>query len=317
MKENTIISVFAGGGGSSLGYRWAGFKELLAIDFDKNSCETLRANFDFPVWQKDIKEVTAEAILKFCKIQIGELDILDSSPPCQGFSTAGKRNLNDTRNDLFLEFVRLIKGLQPKVFIMENVAGMMQGRYRGKFNEILKTLKDTDYNVKCKLMNAMWYEVPQSRERLFFIGVRKDLEIEPSYPEPIKKIITVKEALRGLGDDGIEEAIKLTPKYIRPLLLKMKDYEVACRYTKGNRYFSHKRNGINKPSRTILKTPVTYHHKENRLLTRKELKILSSFPVDYKIIGSLLNAYNRLGNAVMPKMMYHIAKHIKENVLDF
>ena len=179
MVNPTVISTFAGGGGSSLGYHWAGFKELLAIDFDKNSCETLKANFDFPVWERDIKKVTVKEILDFCKIKKGELDILDGSPPCQGFSTAGKRNLNDLRNDLFLDFVRLVEGLNPKVFLMENVSGMIKGGYKGKFNEILKTLKDTGYNVKVKLMNAMWYEVPQSRERLIFIGVRMICRLNP------------------------------------------------------------------------------------------------------------------------------------------
>jgi DNA (cytosine-5)-methyltransferase 1 len=155
MVKPTVISTFAGGGGSSLGYHWAGFEELLAIEWDKNAVETLQANFTFPVWQKDINLVTAAEILEFCKLKIGELDVLDGSPPCQGFSTAGKRNLNDDRNNLFLEFVRLINGLQPKVFVMENVSGMIKGGYKGKFNDILQTLKNTGYNIKCKLMNAM------------------------------------------------------------------------------------------------------------------------------------------------------------------
>jgi len=113
MVMPTVISTFAGGGGSSLGYHMAGYKELLAIDFEHNACDTLRLNFDFPIWQRDIREVTAEEILSFCHLQSGELDVLDGSPPCQGFSTAGKRNLHDSRNNLFKDFVRLIEGLQP------------------------------------------------------------------------------------------------------------------------------------------------------------------------------------------------------------
>lgn len=176
MVEPTLISTFAGCGGSSLGYKLAGYKELLAIDFEKNAVETFALNFpEVPVWQKDITKVTGKEILEFCKIKKGELDLFDGSPPCQGFSTAGKRKLTDTRNDLFKDFVRLIIDLQPKVFVMENVSGMMKGGYKGKFNEIVQTLKDTGYNVKVKLMNAMWYEVPQSRERLIFIGIKKDL----------------------------------------------------------------------------------------------------------------------------------------------
>jgi len=197
--ELTVISTFAGCGGSSLGYKKAGYKELLAIDFNKNAVETFKLNFpEVPVWERDITKVSADEILKFCKIKKGELDILDGSPPCQGFSTAGKRNVNDSRNILFEQFVRLINDLQPKVFIMENVSGMVKGKMKGMFIEIINQLKSLNYNVKCKLLNAKFYEVPQSRERLFFIGVRKDLNIEPSFPIPSKKVITVKEAIKNI-----------------------------------------------------------------------------------------------------------------------
>jgi DNA (cytosine-5)-methyltransferase 1 len=319
MKQPTVISTFAGGGGSSLGYKWAGFKELLAIDFDKNAVETFRANFpDVPIWERDIRTVQTNEILELCKIKVGELDVFDGSPPCQGFSTAGKRQVKDERNDLFKPYANLIKELQPKVFVMENVSGMIKGKMKGKFLEIMKVLKGMNYNVKVKLMNAKYYEVPQSRERLIFIGVRNDLNVESTFPTPLNKIITVREVLSGLIniENELSEAFNKTPKYIKPLLEKMKDYETASKYSDGIKYFSHKRNGINKPSRTILKQPDTYHHCENRLLTLSELKILSSFPKDYIFVGDLIKNYNRIGNAVMPKMMYHIAKNIRENILE-
>ena len=314
----TVLSTFAGCGGSSLGYKMAGYTEILAIEWDRNAVETFKLNFpDIPIWQKDIKEVTGEEILKFCKIQKGELDLLDGSPPCQGFSTAGKRQVIDPRNDLFNEFVRLIKDLQPKVFVMENVSSMVKGKMKGRFKEIILELKSTGYNVKCKKLNTMWYGVPQSRERLIFIGVRKDLRIEPSYPEPlVVKPITIREAFNNLVTDT-REAFELTPKYIKPLLRQMRDYEVASKYSNGVRYFNHKRNSINRPSRTILKTPDTYHHKEDRLLTSEELKIVSSYPLDFKFIGGLRNVYNRIGNSVPPKFMEAIAGHIKREILEY
>ena len=174
----TVISIFCGCGGSSLGYKWAGFRELLAIDFNKNAIDTFRLNFDCPAWLDDINKILGDSILKFCNIKKGELDILDGSPPCQGFSTAGKRQINDERNDLFRQYVRLIIELEPKVFVMENVTGMIKGKMKGRFIEIINTLKELNYNVKCKQMNAKYYNVPQSRERIIFIGVRKDLNIE-------------------------------------------------------------------------------------------------------------------------------------------
>jgi len=318
MVEPTVISTFAGCGGSSLGYKWAGFKELLAIEWDDNAVQTFKLNFpEVPIWQRDICTVTGQEILDFCNIKKGKLDLLDGSPPCQGFSTAGKRQVKDSRNDLFKEFVRLVDDLQPKVFVMENVSGMVKGKMKGKFIEIMQTLKSLNYEVRAKLMNSMYYEVPQSRQRMIFIGVRKDLNKIPSYPEPLKKVITVREALKSISNNEYElrEAFEKTPNYIKPCLNRMKDYEVASKYSNGTRYFNHKRNSINRPSRTILKTPDTYHHSENRLLTKTELKILASFPFEFQFLGTLKNNYNRIGNAVMPKFMYHIAKHIKENIL--
>ena len=321
MVKPTVISTFAGGGGSSLGYHWAGFKELLAIDFDKNSCDTLKANFKFPVWQKDIKEVTPDEILKFCKIKKGDLDILDGSPPCQGFSTAGKRNLNDSRNDLFEEFVRLIKGLQSKVFVMENVSGMIKGGYKGKFNEILQTLKDTGYNVKVKLMNAMWYEVPQSRERVFFIGIRNDLNIEPSFPKPLKTFITFLEATDGTENYTDRELPETLLKIGRLQPQVWSSIPSIYKKIKGNLAgsFSTKWALNNKPLGTIPKSEISLtgiiHPNRERYLNLDELKACGSYPKDYKFTDRK-NGCERIGNSVMPKQMYHIAKHIKETVFN-
>jgi len=115
----TVISTFAGCGGSSLGYSMAGFKELLAIEWDNNAVETFKLNFqDVPVYYGDIAKISIDEILEMTGLKPGELDIFDGSPPCQGFSTAGKRIIDDPRNSLFKEYIRLLRGLQPKVFVM-------------------------------------------------------------------------------------------------------------------------------------------------------------------------------------------------------
>lgn len=318
--QPTVISTFAGGGGSSLGYKWAGFKELLAIDFDDNAVETLKANFDFPVWKCDIKTVTAGEVLSFCKIQKGELDVFDGSPPCQGFSTAGKRQVNDERNDLFKEYVRILDELQPKVFVMENVSGMIKGNMKGKFKEILATLKALNYNVKCKLMNAMWYEVPQSRERLFFIGVRKDLNKEPCFPKPMKTVISFEQATKGIKDYSDRKFPEILVKIglLQPINWNT-DPEIYKKI-KGNiaGSFSLKWAINNKPIGTIGKEEISLcgivHPNRKRYLNIDELKVCSSFPIDYIFIDRK-SGHNRIGNAVMPKMMYHIAKTIKEKIL--
>lgn len=317
----TVISTFAGCGGSSLGYKWAGFRELLAIEWETNAVETFKLNFpEVPVWQRDIKTVTAREIFDFTGIKKGELDVFDGSPPCQGFSTAGKRKVNDSRNDLFKEYSRLIKELQPKVFIMENVSGMIKGKMRGKFLEILSELKSCGYNVKCKLMNAMWYDVPQSRERLFFIGVRNDLNVEPSFPEPSNKV-TNSNIVKGSPTDGLNGKFLLLTGKTSELIKELKQGErlsdVYERKNKGKHaYFAFGRLDLNKPARTIIKNSAgLIHWFENRTLTIGEYKRIASFPDEYKFIGTFSDALQRIGNAVMPKMMYHIAKHIKDNCL--
>ncbi len=173
----TVISLFAGCGGSSLGYSMAGYRELLAVEWDENAVETFRLNFpDVPVYHGDVAKLSVEECMRLAGLSgPGELDVLDGSPPCQGFSTAGKRKIDDGRNQLFREYVRLLRGLKPKAFVMENVSGMVKGKMKLIFAEIMRELKASGYVVSAKLMNAMYFGVPQSRARMIFIGIREDL----------------------------------------------------------------------------------------------------------------------------------------------
>jgi DNA (cytosine-5)-methyltransferase 1 len=318
-KIPTVISLFAGCGGSSLGYKWAGFKELLAVDYDRNAVETFKINFpDISCWQKDIRKVSGKEILKFCKIRKGELDLLDASPPCQGFSLSGKREINDSRNDLYKEVIRLIKELMPKVFVIENVSGMIKGYMKGKFIEIMTTLKSLPYQVKCKLMNSMYYGVPQSRERLIWIGVRNDLRKTPSFPVPVKKRISVIEAFKGLPEDNSRTLNELGYK----IWEQVKPGETFDRYHPKGYWFNGRKINPYKPSPTIEKTIIPsgggglFHWLHPRCLNIPELKRLSSFPDDFKFTGNFRNQWARIGNAVMPKFMEAIARHIREAILE-
>jgi len=192
----TVISTFAGGGGSSLGYSMAGYKELLAVEWDNNAVETFKLNFpDVPVYHGDIAKLTVEECMELAGLtEPEELDLLEGSPPCQGFSTAGKRILHDPRNQLFREFVRLLRGLKPKVFLMENVPGLVKGKMKLVFAEIMRELKASGYQVRCKKLNAMYFYVPQSRERLIFIGVRNDLAMDASFPKAESRPTNANEA---------------------------------------------------------------------------------------------------------------------------
>ena len=286
----TVISIFCGTGGSSLGYKWAGFKELLAIDFDKHAVECFKLNFkEVPIWHRSICDITSDDILKFCKIKKGELDVLDGSPPCQGFSTAGKRKVTDKRNDLFKEYKRLIEGLEPKVFIMENVSGMAKGKMKGKFIEIIKELKSLPYRVKVKQMNAKYYRVPQSRERIIFIGVRNDLKLNPVFPIATKFckndiLEIIPDILFSKGDNRSG----WTP-YHKGL--------VTITKTEFSNGFIKCRSGI-------------------RNLTINEVKRFCTFPDSWKLTGKKSKQWARLGNAVMPKFMQAIAETIKKEILE-
>lgn len=305
----TVISTFAGCGGSSLGYKMAGFTEVLAIDWDNHAEKVFTANFpDVPFWNKDITKVSSQDILEATGLKKGELDVLDGSPPCQGFSTAGKRNVTDDRNDLFKHFSRLVEGLQPKVFVMENVSGMVKGKMKGRFIEILKNLKSLNYNVKVKLLNAANYSVPQSRQRLFFIGVRQDLNKEPVFPKAHKKIIVIK--------DVYEANVK---DYMSQEELRVIDTHAFQQRKKGNHFGGRdKATNINDVFRTLTKHRssdcIIKVGNKYRYPTLLELKRFCSFPDNFKFF-SFNSAWAVMGNAVMPKQMEAIANTIREEIL--
>lgn len=202
-----VASTFCGGGGSSLGYRMAGFKIVWASEFVEAARETYRANAhpDTILDGRDIRAVTADEILAATGLRAGELDLFDGSPPCASFSTAGKRErgwgkqkqYSDTvqrTDDLFFEFSRLVRGVQPKVFVAENVSGLIKGTAKGYFIEILRELESCGYRVKCRLLDAQWLGVPQSRQRTIFVGVRRDLEREPVFPKPLAYRYSIRDA---------------------------------------------------------------------------------------------------------------------------
>jgi DNA (cytosine-5)-methyltransferase 1 len=186
---------------------------------------------------------------------------------------------------------------------MENVFGLVQGKMKLIFADILKQLKESGYKVKARKMNTMYYNVPQSRQRLIFIGVRNDLGVEPSYPKPQTKIITAKEAIQHLE----KKEGKITPSMYK------KWFETKQGDPIGN-YNSIKKLNPHKPCPTITKTSCHYHYKYPRELNVDELKILSSYPLHFKFLDEK-SAKERIGNSVPPNFMKAIAEHIKNNIM--
>jgi DNA (cytosine-5)-methyltransferase 1 len=332
----TVVSTFAGCGGSSLGYSMSGYRELLAVEWDANACEHLRANFPgLDVWQGDIAALAADEVLERCGLEPGELDVFDGSPPCQGFSIAGKRQIDDPRNGLFREYVRLLVALRPKVFVMENVSGMVKGKMKLLFAEILAELKAAGYRVSARLLNAAYFLVPQARQRLIFVGVREDLAVEPSHPRVAHRPVTVREAFTDLepqvfappakgqrfvfpfiraGQAAVDTVPPQVLAHFAPRMLRRKPggwtFHTVCRRLVPGR-----------PSPTLPKTYIPYSHTpihptEHRHLAAEELARLASFPDEYVWAGSYIDRHARVGNCVPPLFMRAIASHVRTEILE-
>lgn len=318
LNAPTVISTFAGGGGSSLGYSMAGYRELLAVEWDDNAAATFKLNFPHvPVYHGDIATLSIEQCLQMAGIGVGELDVFDGSPPCQGFSTAGKRNLDDPRNQLFREYVRLLRDLQPKVFIMENVSGMVKGKMKLIFADILRELKASGYQVKACLMNAMYFHVPQSRQRMIFIGVRNDLDAAPSHPKAQSKPITVRDAIEKVIA-GIDAPV-LSGKF-GALSKRLKQGQNISDIT-GSYGHGNQRLSLHAPSPTLVKTamfgaPKFLHPVEDRGLSIGEAKRIGSYPDSYILQGDYETAWARIGNSVPPLFMRSIAAHVRQAILN-
>jgi len=324
-----VISTFSGCGGSSLGYKKAGFNVLLATDWEINAVKTYQMNIpDTPVLHKDIRNVTGKELLEKTGLAVGQLDVLDGSPPCTPFSLAGLREKSWNRSyehvgdhkkqistDLFFEFIRLINEIKPKIFIAENVKGLIIGKAKGYFNRILKTMRELDYDVKALLLNAKHYEVPQSRERIFFIGMRKDLNnkiptnlILKTFPE-----ITFRQAVRGLVNSPEELKIaQLHPDAVKSKMLHMmKEGQQSSKIDPSGYGWNSIRLSYDKPAPTITgQAHLLYHPTEHRKLTTSELKRLCTFPDNFRFL-SPIEARTRLGNSVPPNLIYHIARALK------
>ena len=320
----TVVSTFSGCGGSSLGYQLAGGKVRLAVEWDDNAVATYQLNFpDTPIYHGDIAKLSVEKCCKLAGIEPGELDILDGLPPCQGFSTAGKRNFTDDRNQLFREFVRLLRGLRPKVFVMENVSGIVKGKMKLIFVECLRELKASGYRVKARLLNAMYYNVPQSRQRLIFLGIREDVGAGPEFPRAQGKPITASQTLRDVIVEPDQRAVllKAGKKYVA--------YQEWPRMKPGtNRQALGFTSGFNcckwhpgRVARTVRKNDGhltmhgAMHWAEQRRFTVNEFKRFMSFPDSYKFIGGWGKAVERMGNSVPPNFMRAVAEYIRDNIL--
>jgi len=330
VKHNgcTAISTFSGCGGSTLGYRMAGFKVLWANEFIDIAKQSYRANNPNTIVSgKDIREIPHEQILDEVGLESGELDLLDGSPPCSSFSAAGSRergwgkvklyseNATQRTDDLFFEFSRLVKGIQPKVFVAENVSGLVMGKAKGYFKLIHRSLSDAGYNVRASVLDAQWLGVPQVRRRVIFVGVRNGIDKQPVHPRPLGYRYSITEAFE-------ESMPEPEPETTLEGYAVGREWGMMKLGTSSDKYFSLIKPDPSKPCPTI--TAVTCgtvaaagvcHPYEKRKFSLAELKRLCSFPDDYTFIGDFEQKAERMGRAVPPVMMKHIADSIYNKIL--
>lgn len=315
----TVISTFAGCGGSSLGYSMAGYRELLAVEWDDHAVDTFQHNFpEVPVYHGDIAQLDPASV----ELPAGGLDVLDGSPPCQGFSSSGSRQLDDPRNMLFREYVRLLDIWQPRAFVMENVPGMIKGKMRLVFAEALRALKTAGpgYKVVVRLVDASYFRVPQARQRLIFIGLRNDISDTPRHPNPIPGILTVRDAWADLDDPGMLHPLSPRTAELAPHIpAGHNGRKVLLEAGRKGDFFNLVRLHWARPASTIMKSTtgsaVVLHPSEHRVIGLREVARLQSFPDEYQWGASTYSqAWARIGNSVPPFLMRAVAKTVRDTL---
>jgi DNA (cytosine-5)-methyltransferase 1 len=319
-KSNyNVIELFAGAGGTALGFENAGLNHILLNEIDKNACETLQANFpkDTNIICGNVKDID------FKKYK-NKVDIVQAGFPCQSFSYAGKSlGFEDVRGTLFFEFARCIKETNPKIAVGENVKGLLK-HDNGKTLEVMvSVLKELGYKVHYKVLRSQYLDVPQKRERLIILAIREDLDIPFVFPKEKDYIISIREAIKDCPpSEGQKyskmkyEILEKIPEggYWRNLPLDLqKKYMGASFYHTGGRTGMARRLSWDEPSLTLTCSPAQKqtercHPLETRPLNIREYARIQTFPDDWIFKGSLSSQYKQIGNAVPVNLSYHIGR---------
>lgn len=325
----TSIELFAGAGGLALGVEKAGFNTLGLIEFDKDAADTLKKNRpNWNVINDDIANISRLDLEKYFSIKKGELDLLSGGAPCQAFSYAGKRlGLEDARGTLFYHYALFLEKLQPKMFLFENVRGLLTHDHGKTYSTMLDIFTRAGYTIDKQVLNAWNYGVPQKRERLITIGIRNDLVGKTEYRFP--KAHSYKPVLRDVLLDcpdgpGVpygekkRKIFELVPaggywRDIDPAIAK--EYMKSCWDMEGGRTGILRRMSLDEPSLTVLTSPSQKqtercHPLEARPFTVRENARCQTFPDDWEFCGNVSAQYKQVGNAVPVNLAYDIAREI-------
>lgn len=320
------IDLFSGAGGMSLGFDQVGFNNIFSIDIEPRFCETYKTNFPkHNLIQKDISKLSNEEIKSLIGNQI--IDVIIGGPPCQGFSMAGnigRKFIDDSRNQLFREFARIVEIVQPSYFVMENVARLFTHNKGETKKEIIELFKKMNYNVDCKVVNTADFGIPQVRNRVLFIGNR----ISNNIVFPIKtmdKPISIKEAIDKLpklkSGEKSEIPNHISMKHSEQMLEKMKYVSDGGNRNEIPELIRPKSGDVRKYIRYKSTEPAVcvtgdmrkiFHYSQNRALTVRELATLQTFPLDFIFKGSTISQQQQVGNSVPPILAKEIALTIKK-----
>lgn len=329
-RPYTSVELFAGAGGLALGMEMAGFQHVLLNEFDHEACETLRVNR--PGWnvvEEDIHTVDFTGLK-------GKVDFLSGGFPCQAFSYAGKRRgFEETRGTLFFELARAVKEIQPKVFLCENVKGLREHDNGRTLETITNVIEELGYSlIPPRVLKAVMFKVPQKRERLFLVAVRKDLADKVSFdwPAPYRRVMTLRDAFFA-GDlypvDVPESEGQQYPekkKNVMDLVPMGGDWrdlpeEVAKEYMKGSYNLGGGKTGmarrlsLDEPSLTLTCAPAQKqtercHPTQTRPLTVREYARIQTFPDDWNFSGNMSSKYKQIGNAVPVNLAYAMGRAV-------
>ncbi|WP_222703243.1 DNA cytosine methyltransferase [Fusobacterium polymorphum] len=325
------IELFAGAGGLALGIEKAGFNTIGLIEIDKNACDTLKLNR--PNWNiinENIATISSKDLESLFSIKKGELELLSGGAPCQAFSYAGKRlGLEDTRGTLFYHYALFLKKLQPKIFLFENVKGLLS-HDKGKTHEtIINVFKEEGYTIYEKVLNAWDYGVAQKRERLIIVGIRNDLlnKLNFLFPTPhnykpiLRDILLDCPESKGVAYSEYKKKIfELVPPggYWKDIPKEIaKEYMKSCWDMEGGRTGILRRLSLDEPSLTVLTSPSQKqtdrcHPIEARPFTIRENARCQSFPDEWIFSGSIADQYRQVGNAVPVNLAYEVALEIRK-----
>ncbi|MCF6344149.1 MAG: DNA (cytosine-5-)-methyltransferase [Devosiaceae bacterium] len=329
-KKYNCIELFAGAGGLALGLEKAGLSTIMLNEIDRHACATLKKNK--PEWNVIEGDIADIDFSKYHK----EIDILSGGFPCQAFSYAGnKLGLEDTRGTLFFEFARALKQCAPKIFVAENVKGLSSHDKGRTLKTIKKVFTDLGYSlVEPKILKAIFYQVPQKRERLFIIGIRSDLShlTNFAWPSPYRRIMTLKDALKKgeLYDCDVPKSegqkypkrkaqiLKQVPQggYWRDLSDKLqREYMQKSYFLDGGKTGMARRLSWDEPSLTLTCSPAQKqtercHPQETRPLSVREYARVQTFPDDWEFSGSVGQQYKQIGNAVPVNLAYAVGRSL-------